>query len=415
MDNLKKLKIGVVAGGISSERDISLKSGKAVHESLSKNGFSSKLIDIESKEQLKSLETYKGLDLVFIMIHGKGGEDGEIQSILEDANIKYTGSDAASSLNAFDKLRSKELLLSLTKLPMYVYEAEKGYLSFPRDVVNGFSSKPYIFKKDGTSMSIDYIWGKLIHHKKGLLQVIAKELDKGKRANMNKALTAFEKDHPLESCTNLFFTDKWIVKPSKEGSSIGISVVELDEEVDRKEFFLSYNRYFSWRWFQVEKKEVNYIKAVLNTYRSFFMKLKDSIEQAFEYDDTVIVEPFVEGKELTVAVLGEKTFPAIEIKSKNDFYDFSAKYDKAGTQYVPAKLSSERESELSLISLNAFKRLGCSTWGRVDLIDTGEEFIFLEVNTVPGMTETSLVPKAAKLAGLSFNDFLVEIIKASID
>ncbi len=109
MDDLEKLKIGVVAGGISSEREISLKSGRAVHESLSKNGFSSKLIDINSQEKLKSLETYKGLDLVFIMIHGKGGEDGEIQSILEAAKIKYTGSDSTSSLNAFDKLKSKEI------------------------------------------------------------------------------------------------------------------------------------------------------------------------------------------------------------------------------------------------------------------------------------------------------------------
>ena len=87
MDDLEKIKIGVVAGGISSEREISLKSGRAVHESLSKNGFSSKLIDINSQEKLKSLETYKGLDLVFIMIHGKGGEDGEIQSILAAAKI----------------------------------------------------------------------------------------------------------------------------------------------------------------------------------------------------------------------------------------------------------------------------------------------------------------------------------------
>ena len=109
MDDLEKLKIGVVAGGISSEREISLKSGRAVHESLSKHGFSSKLIDIKSQEKLKSSETYKGLDLVFIMIHGKGGEDGEIQSILEAAKIKYTGSDSTSSLNAFDKLESKEI------------------------------------------------------------------------------------------------------------------------------------------------------------------------------------------------------------------------------------------------------------------------------------------------------------------
>ena len=109
MDNLKKLKIGVVAGGISSERDISLKSGGAVYESLIKNGFSAKLIDIKYKKQLKFINTYSDLDLVFIMIHGKGGEDGEIQSILKRAKIKYTGSNASSSRRAFDKVKSKEI------------------------------------------------------------------------------------------------------------------------------------------------------------------------------------------------------------------------------------------------------------------------------------------------------------------
>ena len=129
------------------------------------------------------------------------------------------------------------------------------------------------------------------------------------------------------------------------------------------------------------------------------------------------IEDFIEGKELTVAIVGESTYPAIEIISPNEFYDFSAKYDGIGTKYIPANLSSTETKKLSEICLKAFKSLGCSGWGRVDLIKSKNDGILyiLEVNTVPGMTETSLVPKAARLAELSFNDLLVEIIKTSID
>ena len=308
MDDLEKLKIGVVAGGISSEREISLKSGRAVHESLSKNGFSSKLIDINSQEKLKSLETYKGLDLVFIMIHGKGGEDGEIQSILEAAKIKYTGSDSTSSLNAFDKLKSKE-----------------------------------IFEKNGLEVPL-----------RMMLQHSPSE---------NNAI---------------------VIKPLREGSSFGVSIIK--------------------RWWDYKKSRPSF-------------ETEEALKEAQKYGDGVLIEEFIEGKELTVAIVGESTYPAIEIISPNEFYDFSAKYDGIGTKYIPANLSSTETKKLSEICLKAFKSLGCSGWGRVDLIKSKNDGILyiLEVNTVPGMTETSLVPKAARLAGLSFNDLLVEIIKTSID
>ena len=308
MDDLEKIKIGVVAGGISSEREISLKSGRAVHESLSKNGFSSKLIDINSQEKLKSLETYKGLDLVFIMIHGKGGEDGEIQSILEAAKIKYTGSDSTSSLNAFDKLKSKE-----------------------------------IFEKNGLEVPL-----------RMMLQHSASE------------------------------NNDIVIKPLREGSSFGVSIIK--------------------RWWDYKKSRPS-------------LETEEALKEAQKYGDGVLIEKFIEGKELTVAIVGESTYPALEIISPNEFYDFSAKYDGIGTKYIPANLSSTETKKLSEICLKAFKSLGCSGWGRVDLIKSKNDGILyiLEVNTVPGMTETSLVPKAARLAGLSFNDLLVEILKASID
>ena len=308
MDDLEKLKIGVVAGGVSSEREISLKSGKAVHESLSKNGFSSKLIDINSQEKLKSLETYKGLDLVFIMIHGKGGEDGEIQSILEAAKIKYTGSDSTSSLNAFDKLESKE-----------------------------------IFEKNGLEVPLRIMLQHSPPEKYGI-----------------------------------------VIKPVREGSSFGVSIIKS--------------------WWDFEKRRPS-------------LETEEALKEAQKYGDEVLIEEFIEGKELTVAIVGESTYPAIEIISPNEFYDFSAKYDGIGTKYIPANLSSTETKKLSEICLKAFKSLGCSGWGRVDLIKSKNDGILyiLEVNTVPGMTETSLVPKAARLAELSFNDLLVEIIKTSID
>ena len=308
MDDLEKIKIGVAAGGISSEREISLKSGRAVHESLSKNGFSSKLIDINSQEKLKSLETYKGLDLVFIMIHGKGGEDGEIQSILEAAKIKYTGSDSTSSLNAFDKLKSKE-----------------------------------IFEKNGLEVPLRM----MLQHS------------------------------PSEN-------NDIVIKPLSEGSSFGVSIIK--------------------RWWDYKKSRPS-------------LETEEALKEAQKYGDGVLIEKFIEGKELTVAIVGESTYPAIEIISPNEFYDFSAKYDGIGTKYIPANLSSTETKKLSEICLKAFKSLGCSGWGRVDLIKSKNDGILyiLEVNTVPGMTETSLVPKAARLAELSFNDLLVEIIKTSID
>ena len=308
MDDLEKLKIGVVAGGISSEREISLKSGRAVHESLSKHGFSSKLIDIKSQEKLKSSETYKGLDLVFIMIHGKGGEDGEIQSILEAAKIKYTGSDSTSSLNAFDKLESKE-----------------------------------IFEKNGLEVPLRIMLQHSPPEKYGI-----------------------------------------VIKPVREGSSFGVSIIKS--------------------WWDLKKRRPS-------------LETEEALKEAQKYGDEVLIEEFIEGKELTVAIVGESTYPAIEIISPNEFYDFSAKYDGVGTKYIPANLSSTETKKLSEICLKAFKSLGCSGWGRVDLIKSKNDGIsyILEVNTVPGMTETSLVPKAARLAGLSFNDLLVEIIKASID
>ena len=175
-----------------------------------------------------------------------------------------------------------------------------------------------------------------------------------------------------------------VIKPLREGSSFGVSIIK--------------------RWWDYKKSRPS-------------LETEEALKEAQKYGDGVLIEEFIEGKELTVAIVGESTYPAIEIISPNEFYDFSAKYDGVGTKYIPANLSSTETKKLSEICLKAFKSLGCSGWGRVDLIKSKNDGILyiLEVNTVPGMTETSLVPKAARLAELSFNDLLVEIIKTSID
>ena len=175
-----------------------------------------------------------------------------------------------------------------------------------------------------------------------------------------------------------------MIKPLREGSSFGVSIIKS--------------------WWDYKKRRPS-------------LETEEALKEAQKYGDGVLIEEFIEGKELTVAIVGESTYPAIEIISPNEFYDFSAKYDGVGTKYIPANLSSTETKKLSEICLKAFKSLGCSGWGRVDLIKSKNDGILyiLEVNTVPGMTETSLVPKAARLAGLSFNDLLVEIIKTSID
>ena len=228
--------------------------------------------------------------------------------LLEAAKIKYTGSDSTSSLNAFDKLKSKE-----------------------------------IFEKNGLEVPLRM----MLQHS------------------------------PSEN-------NDIVIKPLREGSSFGVSIIK--------------------RWWDYKKSRPS-------------LETEEALKEAQKYGDGVLIEKFIEGKELTVAIVGESTYPAIEIISPNEFYDFSAKYDGVGTKYIPANLSSTETKKLSEICLKAFKSLGCSGWGRVDLIKSKNDGIsyILEVNTVPGMTETSLVPKAARLAELSFNDLLVEIIKTSID
>lgn len=301
--SLQGRKITVLYGGTSSEREISLISGKAVIEALRELGADVQAIDVNEHFMLQQLPTIKG-EQVFIALHGGEGENGTIQSILDMAKIPYNGSGMAASSIALSKLRTKQIWLA------------EG-LSTPRYVV---------------------------------LQ-------------------------PTSNWTDVsnVLGEKIIVKPASEGSSIGMSIAS-DESSFRKARAL-----------------------------------------AFEYDKHVIAEQWISGEEYTVAILGDNALPAIRLKTDKTFYDFEAKYKSNTTQYIcPCGLSAAEEAKLQALSLQAFRAIGCKGWGRVDVMrDAQGQFYLLEVNTVPGMTDHSLVPMAAKAAGMDFKTLVYRILQAS--
>ncbi len=250
-------------------------------------------------------------DRVFIALHGKGGEDGVIQGALETLEIPYTGSSVTGSAIGMDKWRSKQIWQSLA-LPVIPAESIKADASFSTETATR------IFEKLGSTL---------------------------------------------------------MVKPSTEGSSIGMTKAETVEQ------------------------------------------LIAGFKVAAKFDGNVLIEQWIEGKEYSVSILNGKALPAIYIKPAREFYDYDAKYTESGTQYFcPTDLSKDEEQYLADMSLEAFESIDCSGWGRVDFIrdeDSGN-FYLLEVNTVPGMTKSSLVPIAARASGLSFSSLVVEILKTSL-
>jgi D-alanine-D-alanine ligase len=301
--NLRGKKITVLYGGTSSEREISLISGKAVIEALHELGADVQAIDVNENFLIQQLPTIDG-EQVFIALHGGEGEDGTIQSILEMANIPYNGSGMAASSIALSKLRTKQIWLA-----------------------EGLSTPKYVVLKPTSN------WGDV----------------------------------------SSVLGNKIIIKPASEGSSIGMSIAN---------------------------DESSFVNA-----RAL----------AFQYDKHVIAEQWISGEEYTVAILGDKALPVIRLKTDKTFYDFEAKYKSSTTQYIcPCGLSAVDEAKLQSLSLQAFHAIGCKDWGRVDVMrDQKGTFYLLEVNTVPGMTDHSLVPMAAKAAGMDFKTLVFNILKCS--
>ncbi|MCT4700971.1 D-alanine--D-alanine ligase [Enterobacteriaceae bacterium H20N1] len=300
-------KIAVLLGGTSAEREVSLQSGSAVLAGLKEAGIDAYGVDPQetSVTELK----LKGFDKVFIALHGRGGEDGTLQGMLDFLALPYTGSGVMASAITMDKLRTK-LLWQGADLPVAPWVALTR-----RDVDAGI------------------------------------------------AATTVERIAQLGLPV--------IVKPSREGSSVGMSKVD----------------------------DVAALPAAL--------------ELAFEHDEEVLIEKWLSGPEYTVAILGEEILPSIRIQPAGTFYDYEAKYLSDETQYFcPSGLIEQREQELQALVLQAWQILGCSGWGRVDVMqDCDGQFYLLEVNTSPGMTSHSLVPMAARQAGMTFSQLVVRILE----
>ena len=284
-------------GGYSAEREISLLSGNAVYQALIDSKIDCFSFDLNDKN-LDELWKMK-FNKAFIVLHGRGGEDGFIQSELNKKNIPFTGSNAKSSALCMDKAITKDLWKKHS-LPI---------------------SESIVVTKGDTLESISF---------------------------------------PLP----------WAIKPTLEGSSIGITQVKNESELD------------------------------------------SALEEAFKYGNQALVEQWIDGDEYTVSILNNNALPSIKITSDHDIYDYHSKYFSSKTQYLcPSDLTSQQELNLQNIALEAFNLTGASGWGRVDFIlDKDRNPFLLEINTVPGMTSHSLVPMAAKASNMSFNDLVIKIL-----
>ena len=337
------MNIALIVGGISSEREVSLTSGRAVLKALREIGHNVKVIDpiygdkkvseeiifrdlvsgeYPTKDAMEKLlkesrrkvidcvnsELFNDTDIAFLGLHGKYGEDGRIQSLLDLRGIKFTGSDVLSSAVAMDK--------NVTKMIFRNY-------GIPTADWIVISNKDEINTKD------------------------------------------------ILSRINLPF----VVKPNDEGSTVGLTIVKNEDDI------------------------------------------KSAIELGFKYTDKIMIEKYVKGRELTVSILGNTAYPLIEIKPKEGFYDYLHKYTKGMTEYIcPAELSEEISGIAQNLALKAYQSLGCSVYSRVDfLLNSEDELYCLEVNTLPGMTALSLVPKAVQAKGMGFNELIENIIGLSLN
>ncbi|MBI4743919.1 MAG: D-alanine--D-alanine ligase [Actinobacteria bacterium] len=301
-------------GGKSAEKEISLMTGEQIFNALAKNGHNAVKVNLDENawEKIKK----ENVDLVFIALHGRWGEDGTVQGMLDIMDIPYTGSGILASALGMNKLIAKKL---------FSYE----------------------------------------------------------NINTPLFLAISKKDYKDENKLCLFFEEAkeklgspFVVKPVSEGSAIGINIVN-----NKGEFL-------------------------------------EAAKKAFDFDNHILLEQFIKGKEVTVGILGNDDpvdFPVLEIVPKKDFYDYEAKYSPGGSEHiVPARISGSQQEKCRDFALRAHNALGCRVFSRVDLIVSEEGVYVLEVNTIPGMTEFSLYPEAAKAMGIEFSDLIERIIELSL-
>ena len=295
------MKVAVILGGTSFERDVSLKTGKAVIEACRVNNYDVETVIIDEKYK-KFLPILKQADIVFNALHGTLGEDGTIQKWLEENNIKFTGSDSTASSICMNKIECKKIL------------------------------------------------------------------------KMNKILTP--KWVEFEDCLEISdISFPCIVKPNAQGSTFGLSYVEKAKDL---------------------------VPAIMNSQK---------------FDKSILIEEYISGTEITVGVIQESPMPIVEILPKNKIYDYKCKYTAGMSEYkCPAEIKKGLSEKIMNDSVKIFKLLGCKGYGRIDFIlDKNEDYYFLEINTLPGMTSTSLLPIAAKAQGLSFSELVKKIIELGLD
>ncbi len=303
-ESIKNLRIGVLAGGRSAERDISIKTGNAVAGSLKESGYNVITFDLDENFS----ENLKNIDVCFIALHGTYGEDGRVQGALDIFGIPYTGSGVIASALAMDKIKSKALF--------------NFY---------GLKTPPGIAVKIGEKG--EFLRKKLKH---------------------------------LEP--------PYFIKPNASGSSIGCGIVNKEEE------------------------------------------LEDSLNNAFKYDDEVLIEKYIKGREIQFAAAFGKPLGCVEVKPKDIFYSYDAKYTKGMTEYlINPELTKEEYEECETAAVKANEIIGCRGVSRTDIILSGEGAAYiLELNTLPGLTELSLVPMIAGNKGISFNRLVEDIIEDAV-
>lgn len=304
-------KIGVLMGGFSSERDISVRSGLAIYQALQELGYDSALIDV-GRDIANVLKKDK-VKLAFLALHGGMGENGAMQGLLEVLGVPYTGSGILASALAMDKEVSKKLFMH-----------------------HGLNVAPFVV-------------------------VNKKSKQRGKKNNLQPQAFAFS--FPL------------VVKPVSEGSSIGIRIVKEESE------------------------------------------MAGALENAFSFGDKALVEKFIEGKEVHVGILGDKVLGGVEVRPSLEFYNYEAKYTSGLTEYIiPPEIDDAAYEKTKEMALIAHTALGCSGASRADfIIDKSGAPYILEVNTLPGMTGTSLLPKIAAYAGINFKELIEEIVRIAVN
>ncbi|MGN2368477.1 D-alanine--D-alanine ligase [Clostridium cagae] len=297
------MKVGVIMGGISSEREISLKSGKSIVDSINKNKYEVVSIVIDEKEDI--INKVKGIDFALLALHGQFGEDGTVQSVLQTLEIPYSGCGPLSSSMCMDKDISKSILKAAN-----------------------IRTAPWI------------------------------NLRRNDKINYEKIE---EMGYPV------------VVKPTHGGSSVATFIIKEEKDI------------------------------------------KNAVTEAFKWDSEVIIEKFIKGDEITCPVFGDKMLPVVAIKPKAEFFDFTAKYADGGSDEFVTEFPKELHEEVEEMALATYKALKCEVYSRVDMIVTEDKVPYiLEVNTLPGMTLNSLIPKSAAGVNISFPELIDMIIDESI-